>query len=528
MSGLSLFELDGAPRLNAGDQTHARAVTALRLADNLASVSLPHYAKSDGGESQTCRIWDLHFVTTALSKMPIRPKGLCHMHCGWPGLDRMPLQDDAEQTTLSIAKNPNSQSNPQEVQATILAAIEACAPDWTIVLTRVLNAIPDPTTVINKARATRIHGASVIMTALAGPDGYVFDAGIGHGLVTPDLVAAMGTNGITLVGLDGSAEDLAAGAACLGLAFAEPTRLQSLEAGFTIGMKPLRELTYDLKPVRTLHSLECTHWLGRASAAYWCEWDHYGETPRSFGSIVDGLVRENWPRFIKSGSVVVDVGGHSGDTAIPMGLFAFDREMDRPGTVIVVEPNPEVLKVMAINLAMNAHVADFRVAAVAITGIDIDEIELSDHGNAHCNGGIVRGERYSEDLQGKIEAASVNRYKARGVTLETLLREQGVNDFSTVSFIKTDCEGFDKEILRGSAGFLAIYKPTLFVEWFAWFSPEDDADFFAAIEEIGYVGLYPDTLERASATIRRTQDLLCIHASKVDELGLNTSNIQGG
>ncbi|PWB94057.1 FkbM family methyltransferase [Methylosinus sporium] len=275
------------------------------------------------------------------------------------------------------------------------------------------------------------------------------------------------------------------------------------------GDRKMNENTYDLKPVRTLHTLEADRWLGRPGCAFWCEWDHQGETPRSFAWIVEDLERQNWRRFIAPGSTVVDVGGHSGDTAVPMGLFAYDREGDRRGKVIVVEPNPEVLKVMTINLAMNPHIADFKIMPCAITERDVDEIELSDHGNAHCNGGVIENTHYSDECTGKIAAASVNRYKARGVTLPTLLRECGVEDFSTVSFIKTDCEGYDKDILRGSAEFIRAYQPNLFVEWFAWFSPEDDADLFQAVDEIGYVAYDPTTLAPARLD-HRISDILCL------------------
>jgi hypothetical protein len=103
------------------------------------------------------------------------------------------------------------------------------------------------------------------------------------------------------------------------------------------------------------------------------------------------------------------------------------------------------------------------------------------------------------------------------VTLPTLLRECGVEDFSTVSFIKTDCEGYDKQILRGSAEFLRAHQPTLFVEWFAWFSPEDDADLFKAVDELGYVAYDPRTLEKA-ALDHRISDILCLPKSRA--LGL--------
>jgi FkbM family methyltransferase len=214
-----------------------------------------------------------------------------------------------------------------------------------------------------------------------------------------------------------------------------------------------------------------------------------------------------WGEFIKPGSTAIDIGAHSGDTAIPMGLFGFDKQTGRKSNIIAVEPNPDLQGLLAICFDLNSHVANFSQCRAAITATDMDCVEISDHGNANCNGGIAEG--YSETLTTRLKDSAKVVYKARGLSIPSLLRENNV-DASDVTFIKIDCEGYDKEIIRGAKEFLAAVKPALFVEWFAWFSPEDDDDLFRAIDEVGYAPFHPGSLEPIDRSLERLSDITCL------------------
>ena len=275
----------------------------------------------------------------------------------------------------------------------------------------------------------------------------------------------------------------------------------------------LQSQTHDLSKARTLHSLDATKWLGNGRA-YWLEWDHPGETPRSFASIVEGLEWVRWPQFIKPGSTAIDIGTHSGDTTIPMGLFAYDQQRRKKGAIIGVEPNPDLHKLVESCYALNEHIAHFYLEKCAVTDRDIDKIELADHGNANCNGGIIGD--YNDGLKEELQKRATTTYKAQGKSLESIVNSYSNKiDPRDILFVKMDCEGYDKEIVRSSASILSQLKPTLFVEWFAWFSDEDSADLFSAIEEIGYVALHPGTLQRVDASGERLSDLTCVHASRL-------------
>lgn len=266
------------------------------------------------------------------------------------------------------------------------------------------------------------------------------------------------------------------------------------------------ETIHDLRVARALRSVDASEWLGTGRRAYWLEWNHPCEGERSFTGIIDSLRANRWPELIRPGSTLIDIGAHSGDTTIPMGLFGYDKATGRRSRVIAVEPNPDLQGLLGLCLDVNAGVADFHLCPVAVTAQDMDAVEISDHGNANCNGGIADG--YSAALTGQLKQSAQVTYTVRGLSIPSLVRECGA-DAADVSFIKIDCEGYDKEILRGAREFLGAVKPTLFVEWFAWFSPEDDEDLFRAIEEIGYAPFHPFTLEPLDRTGARVSDIIC-------------------
>ena len=266
---------------------------------------------------------------------------------------------------------------------------------------------------------------------------------------------------------------------------------------------------HDMGAARTMHQIDASRWTGVPSSAFWCEWNHPQEGSRTLSEMVTQLEGQNWARLIVPGSVCIDIGAHSGDTAIPMGLFSFDKIRGRQGAVYAVEPNPHLKDIIGINLALNGGIARFSHAPYAITASDIDSVELADHGNSNCNGGILDG-GFSDALDQQLRDAAVFKYNARGVSLGTLLREMPEDDARNVRFIKTDCEGYDKEILRNSKEAIQQIKPAMYVEWFAWFNSDDSDDLFSAIGEIGYEAFNPFNMNPIDRSIDRTHDLICL------------------
>jgi FkbM family methyltransferase len=266
--------------------------------------------------------------------------------------------------------------------------------------------------------------------------------------------------------------------------------------------------------MRTLHTISAEPWLKRELDIFWGEWDHPLEASRSLQSLVMDL--QLWRPFIKPGTSCIDIGAHSGDTAIPMGLFAYDTASDNRATVIAVEPNPDLHSLLATNLQLNSHIANFHLVKAAITSTDCDQIELADHGNANCNGGVVHGS-CSEVVSQALSEIAGTRYFARGITLETLFREIPNLNPRTINFIKTDCEGYDKEILRSAKDVLSEIQPILFIEWFERFTPSDDQDLFNAIDEIHYVAKHPGSWHAMDPSSPRLSDILCVPKTRLSE-----------
>jgi FkbM family methyltransferase len=243
--------------------------------------------------------------------------------------------------------------------------------------------------------------------------------------------------------------------------------------------------------------------------AFWCEWNHPNESSRSLVAITSGLIENNWHKLIRPGATCIDVGAHSGDTAIPMGIFCADFRRNIRGHVYAIEPNPEVFPVLEITLNLNNHICKFTPLQIAIIKEASGEVTLSDHGNGNCNGGII-DINFASDLREKLSNIQKITFTVQGVNLESLYKNyMTVSDQRNLSFIKIDCEGYDKEILRSSASFLKGIRPTIFVEWFDMFSAEDSNDLFNAIEEIGYNAFEGHTFERASVN-KKVNDLILI------------------
>lgn len=265
------------------------------------------------------------------------------------------------------------------------------------------------------------------------------------------------------------------------------------------------ESTFSIPKLRCGHKLD----IGVYST-YWFEMDHQGETSRSLLDIFDlYLNRYNWDKFIRPGSTVIDVGAHSGDTAIPMQYLSH-------GTVLAVEPNPVIRPYLEFCCNVNSHLGKFVIANEAVTTENVDSLEILDHNNALCNGGLI-DPTWTPELQHKMREFSGNRFTVQGLTLENLcnkyLSEEEIND---ISFIKTDVEGHDKSILESSANFIDRIRPVLFVEWFFAYTEVETQELFKVIDQLDYVPYHPETLQPSNIA-EKSEDLLLIHRSKIKE-----------
>jgi len=230
------------------------------------------------------------------------------------------------------------------------------------------------------------------------------------------------------------------------------------------------------------------------------------------------LKTQNWNKFIKPGSVTIDIGAHSGDTLIPLILAGSDYFKVKT-KIIAFEPNPTVFDTCKKNVDSNSSdLVEIKLFPFAIIDKDNKEMEFSDHGNNMCNGGIIH-DNMSEHLKNMLtNTPNRKSFICKGYTLNTICNSHlNEEEIKNISFIKIDTEGYDREIVISSKDFLMKYKPVVFMEWFNFYGEEDSNKLFQIIEDINYIPFNPITLEVANVK-NKIWDLLLIHKDDMENL----------
>jgi len=173
------------------------------------------------------------------------------------------------------------------------------------------------------------------------------------------------------------------------------------------------------------------------------------------------IFEENLPE----GGVLLDVGAHVGRWAI--------RMSGRAGLVIAVEANPTTVVTLRRHLAMN----DIdNVEVVQLAAWDEPAMVTVADPNQRTDGGGTRT-LMGADAEGVVVPAE-------------RLDESEVVDYLDVvgrlDLVKVDVEGADIHVLRGLAGILAVYQPTLLIECHDIYGYYERADLEATLDELGY------------------------------------------
>jgi FkbM family methyltransferase len=174
----------------------------------------------------------------------------------------------------------------------------------------------------------------------------------------------------------------------------------------------------------------------------YAQWLHPGESPKILRQDAVDELR----RFLRPGDVAIDIGAHTGDTAIPMALA-----VGRSGRVIALEPNPYVYPVLERNAALNREtttIIPLPLAATAASGPFT--FAYSDAG--FCNGGRYEG-------VSRWRHAHAFTVEVRGEHLETYLGTNHPDLVPRIRYVKVDAEGYDLAILESLSGLLADVRP---------------------------------------------------------------------
>ena len=141
---------------------------------------------------------------------------------------------------------------------------------------------------------------------------------------------------------------------------------------------------------------------------------------------------------------------HTGDTAVPMSV-----SIGKNGTVLALEPNPYVFKILKKNSEQNPGKTNIIPLNFAATDVD-GEFEFNYSDASFCNGGIFKKSR--------VKTMGINIFKVKGRNLENFLRENYSSILPALSLIKVDAEGYDKEILKSLESILTEFMPNIISE----------------------------------------------------------------
>lgn len=199
------------------------------------------------------------------------------------------------------------------------------------------------------------------------------------------------------------------------------------------------------------------------------QWQHPKEEPKK-------ITKENidfYKRLGVEGKVIIDVGTHTGDTTVPMGIAAGNE-----GFVIGLEPNRFVFKVLKENIGLNQSVANIDAFCFAATDMDGDYVfNYSDP--SFCNGGYLS----------EIENKSHNHYyplDVKGKNLNSFLEINYSHKIADISLIKIDAEGYDKEIIKTISKIIREQKPVLMVECYKKLNFDEREELFDVLEKLNY------------------------------------------
>ena len=263
----------------------------------------------------------------------------------------------------------------------------------------------------------------------------------------------------------------------------------------------MSENIFKIPPIRQASINEYAEYGRPGVVSYWFEMEHPFEGHRNFSQTLDIYLNDyNWRKILKSGSTIIDIGAHSGDTAVPM--------MAMSGyCVLTAECNPTIYPWLEFACHMNRHLGKFIPVTEAVTTADNVTVTFSDHNNGMCNGGLVNHNWGIGAGSGSIDVP--------GIRLDTLCRKYlNKEELDRIDLIKIDTEGHDFAILDASREFIDSIRPKLFAEWFSGFGADAVERMFDIIASMDYVALYPRTFEPADPA-QPSEDLLLIHRTKL-------------
>lgn len=185
---------------------------------------------------------------------------------------------------------------------------------------------------------------------------------------------------------------------------------------------------------------------------YWVDekWDWIKSYYIKKGLKWEPHIEQLFKKYVKAGDTVIDIGGHIGSHTITL-----SRCVGPQGTVHVFEPQAKMHTELLVNTALN-HCNNINYYRVAL-GSENKETHIKTH---KTNEGIACISQEGENISMK--------------TLDSF-------NFSRVSLIKIDVEGYEIEALKGGLETIQRNKPVMIIEVFGGEENEKKLNFIRAL-----------------------------------------------
>jgi FkbM family methyltransferase len=209
--------------------------------------------------------------------------------------------------------------------------------------------------------------------------------------------------------------------------------------------------------------------LPREGEVKYARWQHPHESRKEFTQgMVDAL-----RGFLRPGDVALDIGAHTGDTALPMALAVGPQ-----GMVFALEPNPYVFKVLEANAGLNREKARIQALMFAAAAEDSElEFDYSDPG--FCNGGLHPG-------MNRWRHAHFFKLKVQGRRVADYLQREHPEALEKLRYVKIDTEGYDRGVAASLRELLASRRPYLKSEIYEHLPAEERRGYYQDLRALGY------------------------------------------
>jgi FkbM family methyltransferase len=228
--------------------------------------------------------------------------------------------------------------------------------------------------------------------------------------------------------------------------------------------------------------------LPRDGVVQYAQWQHPYDMPKVMTQAAVDAVR----RFVSPGDFVIDIGAHSGDTAVPMALAAAQG-----GCTLALEPNPYVFKVLVANAGLNRHATNIVPRCCAATQSDGDFVfHYSDAG--FCNGGFRSQQRWR--FYRRKHALTI-----QGRNLLAMLETEFADWLPKLSYIKVDAEGYDRAILESILPVIRERRPVIRTEVYRKLLTSERHALFDLLDSAGYhIHRYREEASLLGEALKRT------------------------